>query len=436
MGSIGPTKASLHVGLISPYTGSNLGDQAIHLACIEQLQIRCPDMAFTAICLNPSAVARVHNVSAFSISGLTVPFYTSGHLSDTNQASLIRKAARAIKGRLVTLHKAVRWSMRAWRLIDTLDAVIVAGGGQIDDEWGGPWGHPWSLFSWALLCRMRGKRFLVLSVGFCSVKSALSRGLLHRALRTAAYLSCRDEGSVTETAGLIGQFPLRFVPDLACSLPLLRSYGNLSARASDRGGRGAPLIVVSPIAFGRSGSWPTEADAMYRRYIAELGAFCAALLAGGYRLRVIITSSPDEPAIDELMEAVRAADLSGVAHRYDSVEIFKPGTVTNLCALLLEADCVVISRLHGVMLSQLLLRPVLAISFDRKVNAQMAQARQDSFLTQIQTVTREELNVLFENLLASRDQIRERLRRWSESSDRAVQDQFDTVVRLLSGSNP
>ena len=54
------------------------------------------------------------------------------------------------------------------------------------------------------------------------------------------------------------------------------------------------------------------------------------------------------------------------------------------------------------MLSQLLLRPVLAISFDRKVDAQMAQSRQDSYLTQIQTVTREELGVLFENLLASR----------------------------------
>ena len=83
------------------------------------------------------------------------------------------------------------------------------------------------------------------------------------------------------------------------------------------------------------------------------------------------------------------------------------------------------------MLSQLLLRPVLAISFDRKVDAQMAQSQQSSYLTQIQTVTREELGVRFEKLLASRDQTRERLRRWAESSELAVIKQFELAVGLL-----
>ena len=204
MGSIGPTKASLQVGLVSPYTGSNLGDQAIHLACIEQLQIRCPGVAFTAICLNPSAVALLHGVSAFPLSGLNVPFYTSRHLADKREASLLRKTARAFKGRLVALRNALRWLMRAWRLMGTLDAVIVAGGGQIDDEWGGAWGHPCSLLCWAMLSQLRGKRFLVLSVGFCKVGSARSRSFLRRALNGAAYLSCRDEGSVAQT-GEIGR---------------------------------------------------------------------------------------------------------------------------------------------------------------------------------------------------------------------------------------
>ncbi len=110
----------------------------------------------------------------------------------------------------------------------------------------------------------------------------------------------------------------------------------------------------------------------------------------------------------------------------------KPQTVEQLCELLAEVYCGVMSRLHGMMLAQLLLlRPVLAISFDRKVNVQMAQSQQEAFLTQIQTVTREELDQRFQNLLLSQDQVRESLRRWSEASDHAVQKQFDTAADLF-----
>ena len=72
----------LRVGLISPYTGSNLGDQAIHISCIEQLRSRCRAISFTAICLNPSRVASVHNIAAFPITGLAVPFYSDTPVPD------------------------------------------------------------------------------------------------------------------------------------------------------------------------------------------------------------------------------------------------------------------------------------------------------------------------------------------------------------------
>jgi polysaccharide pyruvyl transferase WcaK-like protein len=428
--SLGPHR-DLRIGLISPYTGSNLGDQAIHISCIEQLRSRCRTISFTAICLNPARVSSLHNVAAFPITGLAVPFYSDSPVPDRRNQSFVREIARSMKRRLRAVRNASRWLVGAWRLVGTLDAVVVAGGGQIDDEWGGAWGHPCSLFCWAFLCQLRGKPFLVLSIGFCRAESPLSRRFFRKALRIAAYISCRDEGSIAAIQNRLGNVPAQFVPDLACGLPALRHYAKCEPEKTAAEAQKAPLIVVSPIAFGRSGSWPTEADTGYRRYITELGGFSAALLANGYRLRILITSSPDEPAIDDLLGAIHGAGQPGSERLFDTVEVFRPATVDDLCALLVEAHCTVISRLHGVMLSQLLLRPVLAISFDRKVAAQMAQSGQDAYLTQIQTVTRQELSLLFENLLAFREPARERLRLWAKTSEHAVQRQFNTAVALF-----
>ena len=34
--------------------------------------------------------------------------------------------------------------------------LVVAGGGQLDEEWGGSWGHPYALMKWAVLARVAG----------------------------------------------------------------------------------------------------------------------------------------------------------------------------------------------------------------------------------------------------------------------------------------
>ena len=76
---------------------------------------------------------------------------------------------------------------------------------------------------------------------------------------------------------------------------------------------------------------PTEANSVYRQYITELSGFCASLVANGFRLRIVITSSPDEPAIDDLMEAIRLASLPGNQRHCDTVEISDPRRSTT-CA--------------------------------------------------------------------------------------------------------
>ena len=88
-----------------------------------------------------------------------------------------------------------RHCLRGYRFLRAHDLVIVSGGGQLNEEWGGPWSHPFSLFKWAVLARIAGVPYVVASVGVGKVRSKTSRLFLRSSLRMARYRSYRDKNS-------------------------------------------------------------------------------------------------------------------------------------------------------------------------------------------------------------------------------------------------
>jgi polysaccharide pyruvyl transferase WcaK-like protein len=92
--------------------------------------------------------------------------------------------------------------------------------------------------------------------------------------------------------------------------------------------------------------------------------------------------------------------------------------VPSLFSLLAEVDVVVASRLHGVILSHVASKPVLAISYDRKVTAHMAQIDQAAFVVPFDGLSAPALHEAFEALLANRDRaqstVETTVRRWHE----------------------
>ena len=90
----------------------------------------------------------------------------------------IYKAARRV-------YQELRHCAGAYRFLRTEDLLIVSGGGQLDEEWGGPWGHPFTLFKWAVLARIAHVPFAIASVGACKLTSKTSRFFVSVALRMA-----------------------------------------------------------------------------------------------------------------------------------------------------------------------------------------------------------------------------------------------------------
>src|SRR6185437_1619474 len=73
--------------------------------------------------------------------------------------------------------------------------LIICGGGQLLDAWGGPWQFPYTIAKWVGLCRIFGVKCVFLNVGAGPLDSALGKWFIKHSLRQCDYVSTRDHES-------------------------------------------------------------------------------------------------------------------------------------------------------------------------------------------------------------------------------------------------
>lgn len=442
----------LRIGLLSPYRGTNLGDAAIHIALIDNLRRRFESVEIVGINLDPARTSNLHKIRCQPITGLPVASYwrpsspapaqhTSGGSEglDRSRARAYSTLKRTIKATPIVapLARAMARTVRAvpgwrhelgqlrssFRLARQLDLLIVAGGGQIDEEWGGPWGHPYVLFRWAMLSRLAGTPMIVLSVGASALPSLLGRSLVGIALASATYRSYRSSESKRLVSGFGFTHRDLCVPDLAFSLAT-EQYVNQHRPC------GGGVVGVSPISYGHPDLSPTPRPEVYDAYLRQLGGFVRGLVTRGFEVVLFNSSGSDRTAIQDLLALIN----DGVEARaaIGRVRVVFPSDVGGLLTELARVDYVVASRLHGVLLSHVLAKPVVAISFDSKVDAHMRDMGQSKYLSWIETVTTSDLERLFANLECDSEQIRSALVECRESFRHRLTAQYDALATLVS----
>jgi polysaccharide pyruvyl transferase WcaK-like protein len=103
-------------------------------------------------------------------------------------------------------------------------------------------------------------------------------------------------------------------------------------------------------------------------------------------------------------------------------------TLPELFEQLRQVDYVVASRLHGVLLSHRFCLPVLAISYDRKVDTYMADVGLSDCSVDIHGVTVDSLVEAFEALTQKSESIRSTLEEVNDRYSRDLQHQYDVVM--------
>jgi polysaccharide pyruvyl transferase WcaK-like protein len=417
---------SVRVAFISPSGRGNLGDAAIITSLIAGIRRRQPDADITGFTLSPEGTTRQHGVPAFRLNGFKVSSYVPAPPGDPFPG-----ASALAKIRL--LRRPVRWASigagdRALRRetrerLRGVDQVVVAGGGQIDDFFGGPLGHPYTLWSWSGLARQAGARFSILSVGTGRISTRLSRLLLRRTLAAASYRSFRDRRSVELLAGMTpADDPI--VPDLAFALPL-------DAAPERPASSELATVGVSPMAFADPRSWPEEDAAKYARHVDSVAALVTRLARAGHPVVLFTSDSPDKLAVDDVL-----ARVHGTLDAADRARISTPetGDLPELIRVLRGVDLVVAARLHGVLLAHVVGRPVLAISHERKVATAMADMNHDEFCFAIDAFDAEAGWQRFLQLARRRAEVAADVRAKVAAFRARVEAQYDQIFGPVRGS--
>lgn len=382
--------------LLTPYTGGNLGDGAIQDAVIHHLRRRLGDPVLQLITLAPAATSRLHRVPSFPIGGA--------------------------RGRMRRLRDALHW-VQAFGIVRRSDLLVISGGGQIDDYWGGPSDQPYALFKWTLLAKAAGIPVAFLSVGVSVLAQGRSLRLSAGALRRATYRSFRDNDSkeLLRTLRFTDGDPV--IADLAFSHPAVSA-----APEADPSPAGRPRTVgVSAMAYFRERVWPEQDPEVHGRYLARLAGFVDRLLDAGWTVVLFTTAAMDHSTLDDLRSKLRPDGRAA-----GRLRCVKPACADALLAEIRTWDLVVASRLHGVILPHLLSRPVLALSYDRKVRAHMRAIGQEEFCLELKSAEPEAVWERFTALAGCAAAATLALRARTSEYARRLERQYDDLAGIVA----
>jgi len=442
-GTVSITNDHFKVGLLTPYSGGNLGDGAIQDAVIWNIRKRIQNVVIYGITLYPEDTKRRHDVLTFPLCGYCNRHYvlfnsetTEGidGRSNLNEGSW-KKVKRKIKehrlaylllkhlyGKVRMMIQEVTHIVGAYNLAKELNLIVVSGGGQLDEYWGGPWGHPYVLFKWAMFAKMTRCRFIMLSVGKSSLDSMLSRFFVKWALKLSAYRSYRDEVSkklLNEYAFTTGD-PV--FPDLVFSLPIPSVFRCSTAE------KGTTLVGVSPIAYCDPRVWPRQEPLVYESYVRKLASFISWLTRNNYKVLLFSTDEPDRETINDLL-----SKLAQDQKPYVMENLLCPpsSSVNELLSCLSRVDFVVASRLHGVKISHMLSKPTLAISYERKVSTYMSEVGLEDYCLDIDDFDLDSITAGFTRLLRDKEKITLKVKNKADEYEKSLEKQYENIFAVF-----
>jgi polysaccharide pyruvyl transferase WcaK-like protein len=372
------------IGLLDHMGYGNLGDAAVQDAVIANIRKRLPSARLIGFSLVPDDTVKRHGIPCYPIFRWNPTLQTA-----ENQAQGKRSFKSRIKSAFKTTPVIYSWAkpalefvrevlfwIRSYRIVRNLDLLIISGGGQLSELWHGPWSHPYTIFKFSILTKIARKKLYFLNVGAGPLKHPLSRFFARCAVEFGDYRSFRDQDSEELVRSLGVKSKTHVYPDPAYALDVGHHLKNARRSSSTR------VVGLNPIGFCDPRTWPRKDEPLYNGYVRKLAQFSAWLLEQGFDLRVFTTEiSVDRHAIEDL-KALLASSLSSEVVR----QIFRNPSldVKDLLREMSGFDFIVTSKFHGIIFSNLLGKPVIALSYHRKMDFAMRAIGQARFCTDIE----------------------------------------------------
>jgi polysaccharide pyruvyl transferase WcaK-like protein len=368
----------MRIAFFGNFGTGNIGNECTLQAMIHNVRQLLPAAELSCICTEPATTAAEHALRSFPID----PAHGRRHPARvTGRLRLLRLIARPVQ--------EARAFLKACRIMRRTDLIVMTGTGMLSDTGQGPLGLTYQILKWTLAAASCRTRVAFVSVGAEGLAHPFSRFSVRNALRLASYRSYRDIHSREIVARIGFASPRdRVYPDLAFSLPPPAAGGQSPPDAQ------RPRIAIG--LFDYKGAPDPWTNPGYRSYLDKLRGFIVWARKLGYPVRIVIGDLTYDLAVREHLLS-RLEEL-GVGPEVTS----EPArSVEELMAQLAGVDLVVATRFHNVLLSLMLGKPVVSVSYEAKNDSLMADMGLSEYCQQIDEFDGERL--IEQVLAAQRD---------------------------------
>lgn len=390
------------------FGSANFGNEITFQAALCHFRRRFPNARFACVCTNPKILTATQKIESIPISR----DFGGPRKHHTGFGRLLRKLFVGVP------REAFRW-YEAFRVLRGVDMLIVPGTGLLTDAYGLQGWGPYNLFKWSLMARVCRCKIFFLSVGAGPLYTGLGRCFVKSALFMADFRSYRDDASMEylKESGFQTNGD-RVYPDLVFGLP-----EDLTPRNESRG---SPRRVVGLGLMVYAGKYSVAEpnDAIYRQYLGTLVSFAQWLLRHNYDIRLFLGEATDLNVLEEFKSLLKMT-----MGDYDEDRVIDQAvdSAEQLLPQIAAADVVVATRFHNVLLSLLLDKPVLAISFHRKCDSLMNQMGLAKYCHDINHMSTAALIEQFVDLEKNAEQLKPVVRQRIAESRKAVDEQYDLI---------
>jgi polysaccharide pyruvyl transferase WcaK-like protein len=461
------------IGLFDHMGYGNMGDAAVQESFIANIRKRLPNAALVAFSLYPDDTRERHEVPSYPIRWCYIGWRNSDShipaehgLETGSRLKSFLKSCRILYALAKPLHDCLReltHLIRSYRIVRSLDLLIMSGGGQLCELYGD---LPYNVFKFCVLARLSNTPVFIVGVGADLLKRPLNKFFARWAVRLANYVSFRSVESRRLVRSLGVKRETHVCPDPAYALDL-RGYltpdssGALTPaqskallrkfcpaietqvcedptyvlnrrrhKSANPSNRLTPTVGLNPIGFCDPRRWPRKDGVVYDRYLDNLVAFSAWLLAQDYQLEVFTSEiTADVYAIEDLKKRLVVGASSHATSRVSFRSVL---TLNELLLQMSTFDFVVTSKFHGVIFSHLLGKPVIALSYLPKIDHLMQTVGHGQYCLGIEHFDVNWIIERFKSLVQEKDRLTSLFRQTSAAYADMLKVEFDRV--LLPGA--
>jgi polysaccharide pyruvyl transferase WcaK-like protein len=342
------------ISLFGNFGTLNIGNECTLQAMIHNMRRMLPNADINCICSNPEDVKLRHKIAAISM----VQIYTNfGSVIESHRyKDIIRHLLKLMLIRIPL--ELIEWFRAIWALKGR-DLLVMTGTGMLTDCSEGPMGLPYQIFKWAIAARICRLKVCFISVGVEPIRSKITRLLIKLSINTSDYVSFRDESSKEYITKLEIKNNFEIFPDLAFSLPETVFPGSKPKSPEN------PLIGIGLYDYQGRRADSNE----YSNYIIKISNFICWLVNRNYPVQILI----GDILYDNPVRADLYRSLQNLGINYGECKIFDEPifSVQDLIDQIAATNYVVATRFHNVLMSIMMNKPLISISYERKNDSLM-----------------------------------------------------------------